>query len=45
MVAYSFRPQFIAPIQSGAKRQTVRGLRKRHAHVGELVQLYTARRS
>lgn len=45
MVAYSFRPQFIDPIQSREKLQTVRGHRPRHARPGELVQLYTGMRT
>lgn len=45
MVAYSFAPQFIEPIVSGSKRQTVRGLRKRHARAGEHIQIYTAMRT
>lgn len=45
MVAYSFKAQFIAPIMSGEKAQTVRALRKRHARAGEAVQLYTAMRT
>lgn len=45
MVAYSFRPQFVAPIVAGTKRQTIRAERKRHARVGETVQLYTGMRT
>ena len=45
MVAYSFKAQFIAPIVSGEKCQTVRADRKRHARPGEPVQLYTAMRT
>lgn len=45
MVAYSFQRQFIKPILAGAKRQTIRGDRKRHARVGEQMQLYTAMRT
>lgn len=45
MVAYSFAPQFVEPIASQHKCQTVRGLRKRHARVGERIQLYTAMRT
>lgn len=46
MVAYSFNKRFIDPIRQGYKRQTIRrqGL-KRHARVGEMVQLYTALRT
>lgn len=45
MVAYSFAPQFIAPIEARSKLQTVRGHRRRHARVGEPIQLYTAMRT
>lgn len=45
MVAYSFKSQFVSPILSGAKRQTIRADRKRHARAGEAVQLYTAMRT
>jgi hypothetical protein len=45
MVAYSFRPQFVAPILGGTKRQTIRADRKRHAREGEAIQLYTGMRT
>lgn len=45
MVAYSFAPQFVAPIEARTKLQTVRGNRRRHARPGEPVQLYTAMRT
>lgn len=45
MVAYSFKQQFVAPILSGAKRQTIRVDRKRHARIGEPIQLYTGMRT
>lgn len=45
MVAYSFAPQFEDPILAGLKDQTVRGNRKRHARVGEPMQLYTGMRT
>lgn len=45
MVAYSFAPQFIEAVSTLRKRQTVRGLRKRHAVQGEGIQLYTAMRT
>jgi len=35
MVAYSFRARFREPILVGAKRQTIRADRKRHARPGE----------
>ena len=46
MVAYNFQTQFVAPIQAGAKRQTIRrrGMR-RHARRGDLLQLYTGQRT
>ena len=45
MVAYSFKRQFIEPIQTGRKRQTMRNERARHARAGEAIQLYTAMRT
>lgn len=45
MVAYSFKAQFVEPIATLAKRQAVRGERKRHARVGEPAQLYAAMRT
>jgi hypothetical protein len=45
MVAYSFKQQFVAPILSGAKRQTIRAERKRHARAGEDIQLYIGMRT
>lgn len=45
MVAYSFKPRFVAPILAGAKRQTIRADRKRHARQGERLQLYTGMRT
>ncbi|MFO6448822.1 hypothetical protein ACLBKU_16935 [Erythrobacter sp. NE805] len=45
MVAYSFAPQFIAPIVARTKLQTVRANRRRHARPGELIQLYTGMRT
>ena len=45
MVAYSFKPQFRAPILAGTKRQTIRADRKRHARPGEVMQLYTGMRT
>jgi len=45
VVAYSFRPRFIAPILAGTKRQTIRGDRKRHARPGEELQLFTGMRT
>lgn len=48
MVAYSFKAQFVLPIQAGAKKQTIRKARvgkTRHARPGETVQLYTAMRT
>jgi hypothetical protein len=45
MVAYSFQQQFAAPIKAGAKRQTIRADRRRHARSGETLQLYTGMRT
>ncbi len=45
MVAYSFKRRFVEPIRSGSKRQTIRSERKRHARIGETLQLYTAMRT
>lgn len=45
MVAYSFNKQFIPPILAGTKPHTIRAERKRHARVGEDLQLYTAMRT
>lgn len=45
MVAYSFNPRFVPLIESGRKCQTIRQPRKRHAHPGEELQLYTGQRT
>lgn len=45
MVAYSFKARFAAPILAGTKRRTIRADRKRHARVGEQVQLYRGMRT
>lgn len=45
MVAYSFKIRFVHSIVSGRKTQTIRAPRKRHARVGEVMQLYTAMRT
>lgn len=45
MVAYSFKTQFAKPILAGTKRQTIRAPRKRHARVGETLQLFTGMRT
>lgn len=45
MVAYSFKRRFTEPIIAGAKRQTIRAHRKRHARPGEALQLYTGMRT
>ena len=45
MVAYSFKPRFAGPILAGAKAQTVRAHRRRHARPGEQLQLYTGMRT
>lgn len=45
MVAYSFNTAFVADIEAGTKRQTIRLPRKRHARPGEMVQLFTGMRT
>ncbi len=45
MVAYSFQPGFVAPIEAGTKLHTLRNPRKRHARPGEALQLYTGMRT
>lgn len=45
MVAYSFKGQFEDPIRAGTKPQTMRNDRKRHARVGEEIQLYYGMRT
>jgi hypothetical protein len=45
MVAYSFKARFAGPIVAGAKRQTIRAERKRHARPGEELQLYVGMRT
>lgn len=45
MVAYSFKAYFAPQIIDFSKRHTIRGDRRRHAHVGEPVQLYTGMRT
>ena len=40
MVAYSFQAQFAEMVAEWRKRQTIRAPRRRHARVGERVQLY-----
>jgi len=45
MVAYSFQKQFAMPILEGTKGGTIRANRKRHAHPGEELQLYTGMRT
>lgn len=44
MVAYSFKPSFVADIKAKVKRQTIRLPRKRHARAGEGLQLFTGPR-
>ena len=45
MVAYSFKARFADPILAGTKAQTIRAPRKRHAHPGDELQLYTGMRT
>lgn len=44
MVAYNFKAGFVPAIQSREKQQTIRLPRKRHARVGEALQLFTGAR-
>lgn len=45
MVAYSFQKRFCDDVAGFRKRQTIRADRKRHARVGEPIQLYYAMRT
>lgn len=45
MVAYGFRPYFASQIEDRSKTHTIRGNRRRHAHVGEPIQLFVGMRS
>ena len=45
MVAYSFQSRFVPKIEDGTKRGTIRGERKRHARIGEPIQLYQGMRT
>lgn len=45
MVAYSFKTYFAPQILDLSKTHTIRGHRRRHAHVGEPVQLFTGMRT
>ena len=46
MVAYNFQPEFGAAILAGVKTSTIRpNGRRRHARVGEVVQLYSGMRT
>src|ERR1700721_960563 len=48
MVAYSFKPQFVAPILAGTKAQATRAPRRgaaRHARPGDRLQLYRGMRT
>lgn len=45
MVAYGFKKFFAPQIEDGSKTHTIRGHRRRHAHVGEPVQLFTGLRT
>ena len=46
MPAYSFQAQFAPLVESGEKRQTIRAIgKRRHAHPGERLQLYTGMRT
>ena len=43
MVAYNFQPEFVAPIQSGVKTQTIR--RSARCKTGDELQLFTGQRT
>lgn len=45
MVAYGFKKFFAPQIEDGSKAHTIRGHRRRHAHVGEPIQLFTGMRT
>lgn len=45
MVAYSYQRRFAPLIALGAKTQTIRGPRNRHARPGEMIQHYTGLRT
>jgi hypothetical protein len=45
MVAYGFKKYFAPQIEELTKTHTIRGHRRRHAHVGEPVQLFTGMRT
>lgn len=45
MVAYSFNRRFVGPIRIGDKTHTLRNARRRHAKVGETLQLYAGMRT
>ena len=45
MVAYTFKPRFVIPIELGEKRHTIRAVgKKRHARPGDTLQLMTGPR-
>ncbi len=45
MVAYGFKSFFAPQIEDGSKTHTIRGHRRRHAHVGEALQLFCGLRT
>lgn len=45
MVAYNFKKYFAPQIADHTKTHTIRGHRRRHAHAGEPLQLYTGLRT
>lgn len=45
MVAYGFKKFFGPQIEDGTKTHTIRGHRRRHAHPGEQLQLFTGLRT
>lgn len=45
MPAYSFKQQFIGPIEAGIKKQTIRSIRKYNAKPGQMLYLFYAMRT
>ncbi|QND46705.1 ASCH domain-containing protein (plasmid) [Rhizobium lusitanum] len=45
MVAYGFKSYFAPQIEDCSKTHTIRGHRRRHAHVGEQLQLFVGLRT
>jgi hypothetical protein len=46
MPAYNFQKRFVVPIRRGTKTNTIRRIgKRRHAQIGERIQLYTGMRT